>query len=181
MSFPKPLSCGTVLPAVLFVLLACNTALYWVSGSLSESIDATAWLSLLASFEFEARGGSRCAPCAAAVRGMRPLAGAAIVAAAVGYAGEADWLDMANTLLWITVAVLLELEVRHAQAMQRYRPWPGRAAALLYALLGALVLVWAWREEWFDAYDAALWLAAFGTIEMDVLRLVRRDAPTQPG
>jgi hypothetical protein len=34
------------------------------------------------------------------------------------------------------------------------------------------VFAWAWRKEWFDAYDAALWLLAFATIEMNVLRKV---------
>ena len=49
---------------------------------------------------------------------------------------------------------------------------PARFAAVtaaLYSGLGALVLVWAWRGAWFDAYDAVLWLAAFATIEMNVL------------
>jgi hypothetical protein len=31
--------------------------------------------------------------------------------------------------------------------------------------------VWAGRGEWFDAYDAMLWLVAFATIEINVLRI----------
>jgi hypothetical protein len=30
-----------------------------------------------------------------------------------------------------------------------------------------LVGAWAWRGEWFDAYDALLWLAAFVLIELE--------------
>jgi hypothetical protein len=30
-------------------------------------------------------------------------------------------------------------------------------------------VIWATRGEWFDAYDAALWLAAFVFIEMELL------------
>jgi len=42
-------------------------------------------------------------------------------------------------------------------------------AALLYAALGILVVIWLVRGEWMDAWDAALWLAAFGVLEMDLL------------
>ena len=42
-------------------------------------------------------------------------------------------------------------------------------AVVLYAALLMLVPVWAWRGEWLDAWDAALWLAAFFAIELNVL------------
>ena len=38
-----------------------------------------------------------------------------------------------------------------------------------YAGLLGLVLAWLLRGEWFDAYDAALWLAALATLEMGLL------------
>ena len=49
-------------------------------------------------------------------------------------------------------------------------------AVLLYGGLGGLVFAWAWRGEWLDAYDAALWLLAFAFIEMDVLRSSQRTS-----
>ncbi len=52
---------------------------------------------------------------------------------------------------------------------------PSAPPKLALQILAALVLVWAWRREWFDAYDAALWLAAFAMIEMDVLRSSRKN------
>ena len=39
----------------------------------------------------------------------------------------------------------------------------------------ALVAAWLWRGEWFEAYDAALWLIAFATLEMDVLGFTRKQ------
>ncbi|MBX3676037.1 MAG: hypothetical protein KF853_03335 [Rhodocyclaceae bacterium] len=32
-----------------------------------------------------------------------------------------------------------------------------------------LAVVWAWRGDWLDAWDALLWLVAFFAIEMNVL------------
>ena len=48
-------------------------------------------------------------------------------------------------------------------------------AATLYTGLAVLVPIWGWRGEWFDAYDALLWLIAFATIEMDVLAVAGPD------
>jgi hypothetical protein len=53
-------------------------------------------------------------------------------------------------------------------------------AALLYCGLGVPVLVWAGRGEWFDAYDALLWLVAFATIEIDLFRFARRATTGSP-
>jgi hypothetical protein len=67
------------------------------------------------------------------------------------------------------VVVLLEIEVRYRSDVARARAVFSTVAALLYGALAALVLVWAARGEWVDAYDALLWLIAFTTIELDLL------------
>ena len=112
----------------------------------------------------------------AAIRGLRLAAAAAVGAAAIGYVYQGEWLDAVNTALWIAVVVLLEFEVRSPRAVARHRRRFTATAVTLYAGLGALVLVWAWRGEWFDTYDAALWLTAFAMIELDVLRAFRGEA-----
>ena len=168
--------------AALFALLACDTAFYLFAGTLNQALDATAWLTLLALFELENRfaGGLRPGGAALAIRGTRLAAAAAICAAAIGYSYQNEWLDAANTALWIGVVVLLEFEVRYPRVLARHRAQFMLTAGALYSGLGVLVLVWAWREEWFDAYDAALWLTAFALIEMDVLRISRREVTVQP-
>jgi hypothetical protein len=104
------------------------------------------------------------------VHNARFAAGVAVVVAAIGYIGENDWLDAANAWLWIAVVVLLEAQIRFGERLASYRVSVETVAAMLYLALGVLVFAWAWRKEWFDAYDAALWLLAFATIEMNVLR-----------
>jgi hypothetical protein len=157
--------------AALFVLLAVNAALYAARGTAFEALDSLAWLLLLALFALET-GRPRLADRARAlVRALRLAAAAAIAAAALGYAREGEALDAANSALWIAVVIVLELKVRLARAAARGRAAFAALAGSLYLGLAALAAVRFARGEWFDGYDAALWLLAFAAIELDVLRL----------
>ena len=161
----------------MFALLACNTAVYAIAGTLSEALDSVAWLLLLASFELETGLGGRFGwgRAAAILRAVRIGASAAILAAGVGYVRDGEWLDALNIGLWIGVVALLEFEVRRPAATMRHRARLKGGATLLYAGLAALVAAWLWQGDWFDAYDAALWLTAFMTIELGLLRKFARE------
>lgn len=160
-----------MLKRVLFVLLAVDTAYFAISGSTSKALDAAAWLVLLVLYERENRSARtpRSEP-RIAVRALRLAAAAAVIAATIRYVFEDDVLDAVNSVLWIGVVVLLELEFRRPALVQRARASFVTAGVVLYGGLALLVVAWAWRREWFDAYDALLWLLAFATIEMDALR-----------
>jgi len=164
------------LKAAVFALLVLNTGVYLASGTLSEGLDSIAWLILLTLFQLEtgARQAVRPGPGLAAVHAIRFAALAAVGAAAAGFVYNEEWLDAANSVLWIAVVVLLESEVRRPAVVAAHRTAFTAVAATLYAGLGAIVLVWLWRGDWFDAYDAALWLIAFATIEMNLLEAARR-------
>jgi hypothetical protein len=168
--------------AAVFGLLACNTAVFLATGTASEALDAAAWLVLLASFELETglNGRFREAPGPAIFRGVRLGAAVAILAAAIGYVGGGEWLDAINIGLWIAVVALLEFEIRRPLAVAAHRARFAAATMLLYAGLGVPILVWAGRGEWFDAYDALLWLVAFATIEIDVFRFARQVTAGSP-
>ena len=171
--------------AAVFALLAWNTAQFIHTGTLSDALDATAWFVLLVLFELETGYGERIrGSVATAVRAIRLAAAAAVCAAAVGYVREEEWLDAINSGLWIAIVVVLEIQVRYPRTAARRRLWFTTAMATLYAGLGALVFVWLWRREWFDAYDALLWLTALVVIELNILRGSRRNAHSesaQPG
>jgi hypothetical protein len=164
--------------AAVFGLLAWNTAVYVYSGTLSEGLDSAAWLTLLVLFELETGFGDRFREggTATAIRAARLVAAAAVCAAAAGYVREKEWLDAINTGFWIVLVALFECQVRYREAAARHRAWFAGATAMLYAGLAVLVLAWAWRGEWFDAYDALLWLTALLIIEINILRGLRRDA-----
>ena len=158
--------------AAVFALLVLNAGIYLASGTFSDGLDSIAWLTLLALFELETGIAPvlRTGPAVAIVHAIRLICVAAIGIAAAGYLYNSEWLDAANSGLWIAVVALLEVGVRRPAAVAAQRARYTAAAATLYAGLLAVVLVWLWRGEWFDAYDAALWLMGFATIEMNVLR-----------
>ena len=159
------------LKVALLALLTANTAFYIFFGTRSEALDSPAWLVLLVSFEAETglrhRFGGRSAT--TILRILRMLAAAALAAAAVGYAHDGEWLDVINVALWIAVVALLEFKIRNCGQSTRLDRVLGWAAAALYTGLITLVAAWFLRREWFDAYDAALWLTAFAIVELDLL------------
>lgn len=168
--------------AAVFFLLACNSAIFFATGTASEALDAAAWLVLLASFELETgwQGWIGRPPGPAVLRAVRLGAAIAILAAAIGYIRGGVWLDAANIGLWIAIVALLEFEIRRPHAVAPHRAWFAVAAALLFCGLGVTVLAWAGRGEWFDAYDALLWLIAFATIEIDVFKITRQVTAESP-
>ena len=168
----EKLTCEVWIKAAVFALLILNAGIYLASGTFSDGLDSIAWLTLLALFELETGLAPilRTGPAVAIVHAIRLICVAAIGIAAAGYLYNSEWLDAANSGLWIAVVALLEVGVRRPAAVATQRARFTAAAAMLYAGLLAVVLVWLWRGEWFDAYDAALWLVGFATIEMNVLR-----------
>lgn len=167
---PGPPRWRAVVKGVLFAALAANLAIFAWRGERTEALESAAWLTLLLLYALEIRhpawlhGRRR-----QTLDGLRLAALAGIVAAEVGYLHSGDWLDAANAALWIAVVLLLEFEVRRPGLTARHRTGIKTAAGVLYAGLAVLVCAWVWRGEWFDAWDAALWLAAFVILEMNAL------------
>jgi hypothetical protein len=162
------------LQAAIFALLACNTIYYIAAGRFSEALESVAWYGLLILFLLETSRppGARAR---ALVRGLRLLATLAILASAVLYVREKEWLDATNLFLWVAVVALLEIEVRQTTLVVAHRRAFTLVAVLLYAALGVLVLIWLTRGEWMDAWDAALWFAAFGVLELGLLHAAKND------
>lgn len=164
--------------ATVYTLLAANAVYFLFVRTATEALDSVAWLTLLILFEVETRWpGFTAAPRTVSfARALRPAAAAAIVVSTLAYAYHHRWLDAFNSALWVAVVALLEAEVRYARALALHRQAFRATAMLLYGALASLVVLWLVRKEWFDAYDAALWLIAFATIENDVLTARERAA-----
>lgn len=175
---------GRHFKTAVFALLGANLVLFHFFGTATQTLDTAAWLVLLVLFEIETAGRVRLdgwrQP---ALRAARLVAGAAVVAAAVGYVLESAWLDALNAWLWLAVVVLLEAEVRLPRLVRSRRSVFVAATGIIYGALLFLVAVWAWQGDWLDAWDALLWLVAFFAIEMNVLDGaggVRNGYPVHP-
>ena len=164
-----------VFKACVYALLAVNIALYGLHGTPTEQVDTGAWLLLLLLFEWETgpwRFGDRQRRFA---HGVRLLASLAVIASCTAYALQGEWLDFANSIAWLAVVVVLELEVRVPTARRRFHRARRILAAALYVALAAFLVAWlvtglrdGGADAWLDAWDAALWLLAFVAIELNV-------------
>lgn len=167
----------------LFALLAANAVIYATTGRASEGMDALAWFALLVLFEIETRfpRWTRGTRTATALDLLRFSAAVAIAVAAFAFVRESQWLDAINAWLWIGVVAVLELEIRLQSRVTRHRRLIAAVSILLYGTLVMVALTWLAQGAWFNAYDAALWIAAFILIEMDLLRQIRATPITAPG
>ncbi len=164
---------ATHIKPAIFVLLAVNAAIYASAGRLSEGVDALAWFALLALFEVETRWPrlTHLPRWATALGLLRLIAAAGVTVAALAYLREREWVDAINAWLWIGVVIVLELEVRAPVLVARFPRWTTGVSVALYGALAAVALTWFAQGEWFDGYDAVLWIAAFALIEMDLLKM----------
>lgn len=160
---------GGAMRVVLLLLLLCNGGIFAVTGDLRSALDSLAWLTLIGLFLWEVRLGKT----SSAIRIGRLVAAAVILLAAATYVGQREWLDVVNTLLWIGVVVVLEIQIRNPQARSRGL---SLALAMLFTGVAGVVAVLLVRGWWFDAYDAVLWIAAFAMIELDAVRTEMRQA-----
>jgi hypothetical protein len=171
----------SIIKLAIFVLLAVNAIVYATAGRLAEGVDALAWFALLALFEVETRWPqwTQTPRYAAALGLLRLLAAAGVAVAALAYLREREWVDATNAWMWIGVVIVLEFEVRAPRLAARFRRGITGVSMLLYGALAAVALIWFVQGEWFDGYDAVLWIAAFALIEMDLLRLSGDAGPAR--
>ena len=156
----------------LIGLLALNAVIYTANGRAAEAADAVAWFALLALYEWECRRhpAARHQRIEILLFACRLGAAIAIVFSAATFLREQEWLDALNAWLWIGVVIVLEIEVRLTTLSELHRRSLLVTSLLLYGGLAAVMLAWLYQGEWFDAYDASLWIAAFALIEMGLLK-----------
>lgn len=157
---------------LLFALLGINAIAYAAIGRNTEMLDAAAWFALLVLFELETRypHWTQLPRNASVLQLLRLVAAAAILWTAITFLREREWLDAVNAWLWIGVVVVLELEVRVPAWVARHRKLAGGLSVALYGALAMVAVAWFINGEWFDGYDAVLWIAAFALLEMELLQ-----------
>lgn len=82
------------------------------------------------------------------------------------------WTDIVNAGVWLIIVTVLQLEVYlHSSKLfgTRFFATYKYGKVGLYLILAGACLVWVFKGQPLDAWDALLWLLAFFFIEMNVL------------
>lgn len=154
-------------------LLSINAAVYAVVDTLTTALDALTWLVLLVIYELETHGNILPVTEKTLERARTGLI-AVIVWVFFSYLRDSEWLDVGNSLLWFALIALMELEVRRPDIVIRHATVSWITTVGIFAGLLAMAGIWLWRQDWLDAYDALLWITAFGFIEADIFQLLKR-------
>lgn len=156
----------------ILILITLNAVIYALVDTVISSADTLAWLVLLILYELEA---NKAVPVAKnMLSGIRNVLIAVIGLLFVSYVFNSEWLDVVNSALWFALIALLELEVRWPDKVFKFRQSYWLATIAVFVGLVAVVMAWAWQSAWLDVYDAALWIIAFASIEMDIFQLLQR-------
>ena len=177
----------------VFVLYACygyfaKVTLFVDSHPLPEPITACALVDHNLAYihtldDYEALSADNCAQLTSKQLVRLPRADLIGAPAAVKGALLLALTELINSIAWICVAVLLEIEV-WIELVKHRRDWLhglhlGLKIALYTTLAGAAVY-WGMAGSFIDFWDASLWIIAFLFIEMNVFKWGVREVQTVP-
>lgn len=154
------------------VLIALNVVIYAMVDTMTSAVDGLSWLALLVLYELEANKAIALAD--NTLHRIRYILIAIIALVFFSYVQDSEWLDVVNSVLWFVLIALLELEVRRPDKVLSNRQGYWLATVTVFAGLILMVVAWAWQSAWLDVYDAALWIVAFASIEVDIFQLLQR-------
>ena len=156
----------------IVALLALNFAVYALFDTWIKAVDALVWLGLLILYEMEAN--HLASNHHKWLTNIRTVLVILVPLIFLGYLNGKEWLDVANSILWFALIALLEWEVRWPDRVVLHAQVYWFATIAVFSGLSTMIFAWLWQKAWLDAYDAALWLLAFGTIEADILALIKK-------
>lgn len=160
------------LKLTILSLLSLNTVLFILAGSFVNAADSIVWLLLLISYDLESYN-IKLPISNHALHQTRNILVCFIALIFFGYLLQGDIFAGINSLLWLALLVLLELETLKPNWKEANQTAYWAATAMVFMGLIALVFTWVSFGAWLDAYDASLWIAAFAIVEADLLRLMQ--------
>jgi hypothetical protein len=83
------------------------------------------------------------------------------------------WVDVTNSLAWIAVVIILEIDVwlqLRGRLEGRFVSITQLIKMVLYAILFGAAVYWGLLGDFLDFWDAFLWLVAFVFIEMNIFQ-----------
>lgn len=161
---------------LILALLTSNAVIYAVVDTLTTAVDAVTWLILLVLYELESNNGEL--PVSEAIlEKIRTGLIAVIALVFFSYLHDSEWMDVGNSLLWFALITVMELEVRRPAMVLKHANLFWLLTITIFSGLIAMAGLWLWQQAWLDAYDAVLWVVAFGIIEVDLFHFLKRKQP----
>ncbi len=154
-------------------LIAINVVIYAVVNNFIGALDSLTWLILLVLYELDANFYGLMAE--KKQHRIRTFLIMVIALVFFAYVHGHEWLEVINFLFWLALIALLELEVRLPDKVANYRLSYWWATVIVFIGLIGVVIAWAWQSAWLDVYDAIVWIIAFGLIEVDINRVLKRN------
>lgn len=161
---------------LILALLSANAITYALVDTLTTAMDALTWLILLVIYELETYS-NKLPVTEKTLERLRSALIAVIIWVFFNYWHDSEWLDVTNSLLWFGLIALMELEVRRPDVVFRHANTCWILTLVVFSGLLAMAGIWLWQKAWLDAYDALLWIIAFGFIEVDIFHLLKRKQP----
>jgi len=164
----------------VYTLLGVNMLLYaFFEGNYDAAIENLTWIVLLLLFEWETSQMDKPYVSALEKYGLRVfvlICYVVILISAIDYSSDRyieryGTLDAWNAWTWLLVVALLEYDV-YAPGLYSRIEWILRngAKAILYSALITYAVLWGFREDILNFWDAFLWIMCFFSIEMNVLK-----------
>ena len=164
----------------VYALLTFNILLFLLHGTLHEALDSFGWVILLGTFEYESTSLDEVYSSALekwTLFAFQCLGYGLAIYATSQYYFEGEWVDLLNSVTWLAVCAMLAYDVYSPGDFQAPE-WRIRniIKSVLYAILVGVAVWWGYeglKEEahlrgLLDFYDAALWIACFAVIELNV-------------
>lgn len=173
----------------VYALLTFNILLFMIHGTAYEALDSLGWVLLLATFEYESTSLDEVYASPKEKWGIfavQCVGYGLAVYATWQYFAAGDWVDLLNAVTWLLVCAVLAYDV-YSPGEYRGTEWKVRNAIKisLYSVLVGVALWWGYEGMQdgaglvglLDFYDAALWIACFAVIELNVFDYERPEEP----
>jgi hypothetical protein len=177
----------------VYALLTFNILLFTIHGTVYEALDSLGWVILLATFEYESSSLDEVYSSPWEKWGLfafQCLGYGLAIYATWQYLAAGEWVDLLNAVTWLLVCAVLAYDV-YSPGDYGGLEWRLRNGTKtgLYAVLVAVALWWGYEglqegaglAGLLDFYDAALWIACFAVIEMNVFDYERPEEPALSG
>ena len=171
----------------VYALLAFNILLFMLHGTTHEALDSFGWVILLGTFEYESTSLDEVYSSAFekwALFAFQCVGYGLAIYATSQYFLEGEWVDLLNSVTWLAVCAMLAYDV-YSPGDFGAAEWKTRnlVKSVLYTILVGVALWWGYeglKEEadlvgLLDFYDAALWIACFAVIELNVFDYERPE------